>query len=310
MVVSRVAATEDRPAGIEIYSSEDLVDWTYESTYGSGGEAWECPSLYELPVERSDETRWVMTVSPVEGRTVEHHIGYFDGTEFVSTKVVMADYGYDFYATQTWSNTPENRGLHISWMNNWNYAMNVPTDGWRGAMTVPRTITLVDAGSTIEVRQSPAAEITETREETVAELDSKMITPGRDPLEETDVEGRTLELCMTIDPQSADEVGLRVREEEEQESVIAYDAIDEELRFERSNAGEFFDPGHKDVTTIPLEPLVDGTITLRVLIDRSSVRDACRVRDCGFMGSDSRPTAWIRCCNHRGSSCSTCDYCC
>lgn len=271
MVVTRVAATEDRAAGVEIYSSEDLIDWTYESTYESGGEGWECPSLYERPVEGSDETRWVMTVSPVETRTVEHHVGRFDGTEFDVEEVVTADYGYDFYATQKWSNTPEDRGLQISWMNNWTYAMDTPTDGWRGAMTVPRTITLMDAEDDIEVRQTPAEEMTETRKETMAELDSGRITPSRDPLEGEDVTGRTLELVATIDPHSADRVGLRVREGDDQESVIVYDAVDEELRFDRTDSGEFFDDGYYGVASAPMEPLADGTIELRVLVDRCSV---------------------------------------
>lgn len=271
MVVGRIEATADRPAGAEIYSSDTLVDWTYENTYESGGERWECPDLYELPVEGSDETRWLLTVSPVETRTVEHHIRRFDGTEFTPETVVTADYGNDFYATQTWSNAPEERGLHIAWMNNWNYAMDTPDNGWQGAMTVPRTITLADADGDVEIRQSPADEMTELREETIAEVDSGTIAPSNDPLEGTSVAGRTLELVATVDPHSADRVGFRVREGTDQESVLVYDAVEEKLRFDRTNAGEFFRDGFYGVTSAPLASRDDGTIKLRVLIDRCSV---------------------------------------
>jgi len=271
MAVGRVSAAEGRPAGVEIYSSDDLVDWTYESTYEADGESWECPSLFELPVAGSDETKWVVAVSPIEIRSVEYHIGHFDGTEFVAEDVVRADYGYDFYAFQSWSNTPEERGLNIVWMNNWNYAMDTPDPGWQGAMTVPRTITLEDVGDGVQVRQHPADELSQTRQATLTELDSETVSPGRDPLGREDLSGRTLELVTTIDPHSADQVGLRVREGEDEESVITYDAVNEELRFDRTNAGEFFEEGYYGESAAPLEPLDGGTIELQVFVDRCSV---------------------------------------
>lgn len=269
MVVGRIKATEDRPAGAGIYSSENLIDWTYETTYRSGSGQWECPDLRELPVEGSEETKWVLTVSPVETRTVEHHVGQFDGTEFTSEEVVAADYGTDFYATQTWSNTPEGRELSISWMNNWSYAMDTPDNGWQGAMTIPRTTRLTDVGNSVEVRQFPADEMIETRTETLAELDSGTIAPSNNPLQGENVTGRTLELITTIDPHSADRIGLRVREGTDQESMIVYDAVDEELRFDRTNAGQFFDNAGK--AAAPMGLLDNGTIKLRVLIDRCSI---------------------------------------
>jgi fructan beta-fructosidase len=270
MVVGRIEGIEGRPAGTEIYSSDNLIDWTYESTYRSGGGQWECPDLFELPVEGSAETRWVLTVSPVETRTVEYHVGHFDGNEFTAEKVVTADYGNDFYATQKWSNPPEERGQNISWMNNWNYAMNIP-DGWQESMSVPRTTMLTDVEGDIEVRQHPADEMTETRRETIAEIDSGTITSSNDPLKGKDVTGRTLELIATIDPHSADRIGICVRKGDDQESVIAHDAVDEKLRFDRTNAGEFFSDDYYGETAAPMEPLDDGTIKLRVLVDRCSV---------------------------------------
>ncbi|WP_309138830.1 glycoside hydrolase family 32 protein [Haloterrigena gelatinilytica] len=273
MVVGRVEGTEDRPAGIEIYSSENLLDWTYESTYEDEGDnGWECPSLFEHPVEGTDETKWIIPISPIELRSVEYHIGDFDGTEFIVEEIIRADYGYDFYATQRWGNAPDDDGLNITWMGNWEYAMDAPDPGWQGAMTIPRTITLRKENGSLEVLQHPAKEITKTRQETLAKLCSERITPGRDPLEGTNVEGRTLEIDATIDPQSAEKVGLRVREGEDQQSVVTYDAgEEEELRFNRSNSGEFFEDGFYDETTTSLERRDDGTIKLHVLVDRSSV---------------------------------------
>jgi fructan beta-fructosidase len=45
------------------------------------------------------------------------------------------DYGPDEYAGITWSNTSD-RKIFLGWMSNWLYANIVPTEKWRGAMTV------------------------------------------------------------------------------------------------------------------------------------------------------------------------------
>jgi fructan beta-fructosidase len=275
MVVGRISGIENRPAGTEIWSSENAIDWTYESTYRSGGEGWECPDLFKLPVEGSDEMKWVLMVSPIETRRVEYHVGNFDGTKFTSEQRFIGDYGHDFYATQRWSNLPEekNRGLHIGWMNNWNYAMEGTPDGYQEAQTIPRTIRLQDAEDTIELRQSPTEELAQARKETLAEMNSAIITPApiNTSLKGEDVAGRTLDLIATITPRNADQVGLRVRESDGQETVITYDTANSELQFDRTNSGMVFEDGFFGTESAPLELRDDGTIQLRVLVDRSSV---------------------------------------
>lgn len=275
MVIGRISAIEGRPAGTEIWSSDNAIDWTYESTYGSGGEGWECPDLFELPVKGADETKWVLVVSPIGTRNVEYHIGEFDGTEFIGEQRFTADYGYDFYAAQKWSNTPgeDDRGLHIGWMNNWNYAMEATPEGYQEAQSIPRTIHLRETADAIELRQRPATEVTRTRSETLAEVESETITPSsaENCLKDGDVAGRTLELDATIAPENATHVGLQVREGADQETAIVYDAERSKLRFDRTNSGGVFDEEFFGTESAPMEPRDDGTIRLRVLIDRSSV---------------------------------------
>ncbi|WP_394743147.1 glycoside hydrolase family 32 protein [Natronococcus roseus] len=316
MVVCRVHEGDDngetRPPGIEIHSSEDHRNWTYESTFTNSeynefvedanesvydyhshspeANLWECPDLFELPVEGSDETKWVLTVS-VDHQREDHLIGEFDGSEFTIEDRQLADYGYDYYAAISWDNEPLDRRVQIAWAAHWPYIEFVPETGWRGIMSVPREITLEEGTNSVELRQRPVAELEELRQEPVVELSSEMITPGRDPLEGADVEGRSLEIHATIDPQSADEFGFRVREGENDESLITYytdpddipvtDASPSEdvpqLVFQRTDssidgpADDFFDEGQEDATSMPLEPREDGTIELRILVDRSSV---------------------------------------
>ena len=52
------------------------------------------------------------------------------------------DYGKDFYAAVTCNDVPDGRRIAIGWMNNWNYAGQIPTSPWRSAMSVPRELAL------------------------------------------------------------------------------------------------------------------------------------------------------------------------
>ena len=77
---------------IGFYSSDNLIDWSLESTFGeeigSHGGVWECPELLLLPVEGTDESRYVLLVSispggPNGGSATQYFVGDFDGKEFV-----------------------------------------------------------------------------------------------------------------------------------------------------------------------------------------------------------------------------------
>jgi sucrose-6-phosphate hydrolase SacC (GH32 family) len=274
MVVARVAAEpeDERPRGVEVYSSPDLKNWTYESTYEApDGTNFETPDLYELPVEGTTETRWVMSLS-VDYDTVEYHVGGFDGTTFTADRVVRIDHGYDYYAPMTWSNEPNGRRVQLAWMNHWDYAADTPDNGWQGAQTFPREVRLVDDGGSVTVRQQPVGELDDIRAAELATLSGEPISSGHDPLDGTGVSGRRLELDATIDPGEADAVGLRIREDGNgEETVLSYDPAAGTLTFDRTNAGEFFGSGSHDVSTADLSTRSDGTVRLRVLVDRSSV---------------------------------------
>lgn len=70
---------------IQIYDSTDLKHWSYLSDFGGLGAQnsfWECPDLFEVPVENSPgETKWVMLIGRGPNR-VQYFVGSFDGREF------------------------------------------------------------------------------------------------------------------------------------------------------------------------------------------------------------------------------------
>ena len=108
-----------------IYRSENLIDWTYLSTFGpvgATGGMWEVPDLVELPVDGdTDDTRWVMLVSMNPGAVaggsgVQYFVGDFDGTTFTPEQLpdpgttpapgrVVADFEAETWAQTGWDVT-------------------------------------------------------------------------------------------------------------------------------------------------------------------------------------------------------------
>ncbi len=75
---------------MQIFSSPNLKDWAFESSFGEGygahGNVWECPDLFELPVEGTNEKKWVLLCSlgdgPFGDSATQYFIGSFDGKKF------------------------------------------------------------------------------------------------------------------------------------------------------------------------------------------------------------------------------------
>lgn len=163
-----IFAAADR---VRLYSSPNLIDWDFESEFGADlgahGGVWECPDLFPLQVEGTDETKWVMLVSinpggPNGGSATQYFVGDFDGKTFTTAQndTKWLDYGRDNYAGVTWSDIPEEDGrrLFIGWMSNWDYAQVVPTESWRSAMTLPRSLHLL-GGEEFIVASRPVKEL-------------------------------------------------------------------------------------------------------------------------------------------------------
>jgi fructan beta-fructosidase len=162
-----ILAAGDR---VMFYNSRNLKNWTKLSEFGVGegthGGVWECPELFELPVGDTGRRRWVLQVGVdpggiYGGSGAQYFVGDFDGERFVNENppetVLWVDRGKDFYATQDWNNVPDGRRLWIAWMNNWQYADKIPTDPWRGFMTLPRDVTLADTARGVPGwRRSPS----------------------------------------------------------------------------------------------------------------------------------------------------------
>ena len=138
---------------VQIWGSKNLIDWTQQSTFGhelgAHGGVWECPDLFALPVDGTDQVRWVMLVSinpgaPNGGSGTQYFVGDFDGTAFTTDQKdpLWIDGGTDNYAGVTYNHTPDGSRQFIGWMSNWAYGQQTPTKEWRSSMTLARTLSL------------------------------------------------------------------------------------------------------------------------------------------------------------------------
>ena len=79
-------------------------------------------------------------------------------------RAVWLDYGRDNYAGVTWDNAPNDERVFIGWMSNWDYAQVVPTEEWRSAMTLPRTMTLVETELGPRLASNPISNLSTLRQ--------------------------------------------------------------------------------------------------------------------------------------------------
>lgn len=149
-----VATVQSQQYQFIFYSSPDLKTWTEVSRFGPAGWLgfqYEVPDLVEIPIDGTNQTKWVLFLSinpgaPQGGSFIEYFVGEFNGTHFEPDDYAVAtqDFGKDFYAGQTWSNLPADQGvIGLAWANNWQYTADVPVHGeWRTIQSLARKLTL------------------------------------------------------------------------------------------------------------------------------------------------------------------------
>ena len=271
-----VVATADC---VSFYTSPNLRDWTYGSRFGQGqgavdGGVWECPDLFPLPVDGDPErTKWVLNTS-LGCSTMQYFVGGFDGVTFHNDNppdvVLRSTCGPDDYAAVTWSDVPasDGRQIWIGWMVAWHYAERVPTEGWKGILTLPRCLELKTTAQGMRLTQTPIAELESLRGPGQA-WENKSITP-----EEPFVLPAKADSCEIIAEFAlgdAAELGIRVRKGEREQTTIGCKPADHSLFIDRSQSGVTdFDTGFGERKTLPISG--DGArLSLHVFVDRSSV---------------------------------------
>jgi fructan beta-fructosidase len=263
----------------QFYTSKNLINWNLESEFGQNkgahGGVWECPDLFKIKVNGSQDEKWVLLVSinpgaPNGGSATQYFVGDFDGKTFTTSQkeTKWVDYGTDNYAGVTYNNAPNGERIFIGWMSNWNYATRTPTINWRSAMTLPRTLSLSTIKGEYVLQSAPVAQF-DKQISTDFSIDKIKIIKGTDKiinysnLNQSKIqfkaENKNLKLVFSNDVND-----LLVLQYDAQKQTFAIDRrLSGKVHFEKSF-------GEK-IHTTPIPNLITKNIDFQIILDWSSI---------------------------------------
>ncbi|MCS2951168.1 DUF4980 domain-containing protein [Bacteroides sp. BFG-638] len=266
---------------MQIFSSSNLKDWAFESSFGEGqgahGGVWECPDLFELPVDGTNEKKWVLLCNlnpggPFGGSATQYFVGTFNGKEFVNespSKTKWMDWGKDHYATVTWSDAPDNRRIAIAWMSNWQYANDVPTSQYRSPNSVPRDLSLFTVDGETYLQSAPSPELLKLRD--ISKKRSFKVNGTRTIKDMIAGNEGAYEIELIIENQHADVIGFRLYNDKGEEVDMQYDMKEKKFSMDRRKSGDVgFNENFPMLTWTAIESGKDE-LKLRLFVDKSSV---------------------------------------
>ena len=203
-----IGARDDNSTGcILVLKGKDLKDWECHTVIYSDekfGYMWECPDLFDL----NGETVLVTCPQgvPEEGYIYKnvHQNGYFlvngdlESKDMNLSEFRLLDYGFDFYAPQSFEDESGRRIL-VGWMGipDADYTNRTTENGWQHALTMPRELILKDG----IIYQRPVEEIKALR--------GNMRTFAADEFKDLEVENLSFELCAEFEKCNGFKLNLR-----------------------------------------------------------------------------------------------------
>jgi len=225
------------PKHVRFFTSENLRRWNHSGDFFGDG-FYECPDLFELPVDGDDDSRkWIL-----HDASFRYWIGNFDGNTFTADSgPFIGDWGQNFYAAQTWNHTGQ-RKIQIAWMRNGEYP-NMP---FNQQMSIPCELTLGKTSRGLRLCRNPVPAVKALHRESYVFF-QKMLTPGQ---------------AFTL-PQRFDTFDLIMNIEFAFPSVFVLRFHNQRISISATELNSF-------TKTIPIYPESES-LRLRILVDRCSI---------------------------------------
>ncbi|MDF2505461.1 GH32 C-terminal domain-containing protein [Clostridium sp.] len=265
---------------LRFFSSSDLKTWKAEAMQPEI--QTECPDIFQLKVEGTNESKWVLS----EGGRY-YRIGDFKEVNGKWTFVPESDrismnFGKDSYAAQTYNNTPDGRTIMINWMNTWdNYckALSAITDPYNGSFTLQHELKLKkNSDGQVRLVQEPIQEYNGLRLAPTV-INNATVSGTGNVLQ--GVTGKQTEIDAEFTPGiSTTDVGFKLRVGNNQETVVNYNIASKKVSVDRSKSGKIpTENGNryyesdlfKAVETGDMSMTSDGKVKLRIFLDWSSI---------------------------------------
>ena len=250
------------------FNSDDMKNWKKVSEM-EDIEMFECPEIFELAIDGDENNKkWV-----IYGASGDYLIGNFDGKKFTrESGRFRGDFGPNFYASQTYNDIPKSDGrrIQIGWMRDGEY----PSMPFNQQMTFPVVLTLKTTDDGIRMFKEPIKEIESIYTSNSLSLINKIVKPNENILE--GFKASLLDVEVIVEPRGASDFGFTTNE-----LTIRY-YVDEGVLASGNRSYQKH--------TAPLK-LDNGTVKLRLLIDRSSLEvfgnDGRVTLSSNYNGSDS-----------------------
>jgi levanase/fructan beta-fructosidase len=286
-----VLAAHDRSM---FYSSTNLIDWKHLSDFGKNigahGGVWECPDFFPMKVQETDEVKWVLLVSinpggPNGGSATQYFVGDFDGKKFkidpsfendlnsTEYKSIWLDYGRDNYAGVTWANIPDvdGRKLFMGWMSNWEYANVVPTEEWRSAMTVARTVELQNANGSYKLLFKPVKELFSYRS---TKIKKELITINGDTkiIDSNSLDLSSTEINFKIPDIKNSSFTFKLTNKQGDTLAFGYDNINEIFFVDRKKSGKIeFSKKFANCVSMAKRTSLNADLSGTIILDKTSI---------------------------------------
>ncbi len=258
---------------VQFYASKNLKDWTHLSDFGPAGDTsgvWECPDLTPVPVEgMPGKQKWLLQMSM--NAAMQYFVGEFDGEKFINEtpaeKILRPDYGPDYYAAIAYNQLPATHlPTAIGWVNNWNYANDIPTNPWKSAMSLPRNLSVKKINNDWILIQKPVSNTNSLRKGLYQLKDVPITEKNILP-----VKSNQFELQLDMEPGQDGVCGIKLAVGKETWFEMGYDASTQVFYIDRSKSGNVsFNDNFKKLSrfekTIALK---NNKIHLQVLYDNS-----------------------------------------
>jgi sucrose-6-phosphate hydrolase SacC (GH32 family) len=252
-----------RPA---IFKAKTLDNWEYVGdvlAHAAEGvdinEDISCPDLFML-----GDKHVLMCISHDMG--CRYYIGEWKNEQFYpESHGQMSWVDRDFFAPESMEDD-KGRRIMWAWVRDSRPASMQLASGWRGTMSLPRELWLAD-DNTMRMRPVEELEVLryngQARDNIEIQADTELTLEG--------IQGNSLELHLEIDPNGADQVGLKVcaSPDGDEETIIFYDALDKKLKIDARKSS--LEVGSNEIESGPFELQTNEYLKLQVYIDKSVV---------------------------------------
>ncbi len=262
---------------VQIYSSADLKHWKWESDFGPCGDqekSWECPDLFQLPVDGDWNNKWVMVIS-VNWAKEQYFIGDFDGKEFKLVEnhpqdPLYVDKGMDYYASRTFRDYDSTLTTVTSmgWVATWDYAQLVPSTYGKGFWSIPRNLSLKTYPEGLRLIQTPVSQLEALRYNEIT--CKRNLEVGVHKVDFFTPSENSYELDFKFDVEKSNVFGLNLCVGNGRKVTISYDTDSYNLVIDRTNCTDACIPKFSRMEHAKVVPS-GGKLRLHFYVDRSSI---------------------------------------